>query len=290
MLIFEHIQKTAGSTLVGALKRIYGRDAVFVAEVGHRHKEEVAEIREIVSSRPAQLKLISSHIGYGLHSHLDSIQRPIQYFTILRDPIERTVSAYCHHLKHPENAGTTVAEFLSDPRYRHRRNNAQAVQLSGTKCRLELDCEPSTREAYEPPDDLYEQAAAVLRDEFTTFGFTERYDEVVVLLRRAFGWPLLGSLYVPLNVNPNRRSVTEFSVADRELLHAANEVDLELYRYAQHLYEERVSALGYDLERDVATYRRINRLYSRAHTSLRPVARPLMIAGRRLRDKFASRN
>lgn len=46
----------------------------------------------------ARHKIVSGHFHYGLH-HLISPRETNKYFTVLRNPLHRAISDYCHHIR-----------------------------------------------------------------------------------------------------------------------------------------------------------------------------------------------
>lgn len=282
LLIFEHIPKTAGSTMHGILWQLYRPQRVFMSCIPGQHRDRVDQLTRSLSEPDCPVRIFINHVGYGAHTHLGQ-DVTCRHFTFLRDPVERTVSHYFYHQKHhPESRGQSIAEYLSgDPL---RRRNTQAVRLSGDKAAIELG--PNPEEAarqYEPSSDLLSRAADVLEKNIDAFGFTERFDEALAVFRRTFDWPLLPSLYIRRNVNGQRRATSEFSAADLKRIRQANEIDIELYRLAQRLYQQQIESLGVDLERDVANYRRLNRVYRVCRPIAYPIARPLVHFSRRVR-------
>ena len=89
-LVFTHIPKTAGTTLNGVLEAAFPENCLF-----HLQRLE----RETLSERLADpnLHVCGGHLKYLQLSaaFADTTRRPL-YITILRDPVERILSAYCY--------------------------------------------------------------------------------------------------------------------------------------------------------------------------------------------------
>jgi hypothetical protein len=89
-LFFDHIPKTAGTTISGLLEDAYPADDVLrVYEAGHigtRTRESLRGYR-----------LYHGHFGRALDSVLDP---GIPTVTLLRDPFEQTISHFRHALRH----------------------------------------------------------------------------------------------------------------------------------------------------------------------------------------------
>ena len=93
LLVFEHIPKTAGSTMHAVLWRLYGRKHVFMATIRGRHHEHIDRLCQRLHDRKPSLNAIVSHIGFGFHERL-SADYQYRHYTFLRDPVERVLSHY----------------------------------------------------------------------------------------------------------------------------------------------------------------------------------------------------
>src|SRR4051812_42176522 len=93
LLIFTHIPKAAGSTLTSFLRTQYARDEVFEVTPIPR-----PELPERMRSLPSKTRLAYGHPTYGLQQRPEP---PCRYFTMLREPIGRVVSAYRYILANP---------------------------------------------------------------------------------------------------------------------------------------------------------------------------------------------
>jgi hypothetical protein len=135
VLIFEHIPKTAGSTLRIVLWNQFGAGHVVhtnMRDPGPRTEE----LRQrILTGRP--LRAISSHIGYGLHERLPGDLR-YAHITMLRHPLDRTLSHYYYALERGNiDAGTTLVEFCRSDGSEAcalRAWTCQTAYLSGSAC------------------------------------------------------------------------------------------------------------------------------------------------------------
>ncbi|HZQ64010.1 MAG TPA: hypothetical protein VFA66_02130 [Gaiellaceae bacterium] len=235
-LVLIHIPKTAGSAFRRLISRRYpGRFRN--APNTFTHPQVAAErLREMMQAEPPPLAL-GGHIVFGLRDVLPS---EAAYMTILRDPVERTLSHYGYLVAPrdpverphgllardtPYNPDLTLAEALADPRYLP--DNLQTRMLV------------AHRSPFEPlPPDALEQAKEHLRSRFAFVGVTERLDELSALLTVALGWrSRLPRRTRVGEARPRRTSLEPEAIAAVE---AQNALDLELYRLAVELQEQAV--------------------------------------------------
>jgi hypothetical protein len=86
---------------------------------------------------------------------------------------------------------------------------------------------------------------------FAVVGLTERFEESLILLQHAFGWPL--HCFPARNVGENRPRRTEVGEEAMKAIEDCNRFDLDLYRFACGLFERAVG--GIDMTRDLARLR-----------------------------------
>lgn len=279
LLIFEHIPKTAGTTLHAILWRLYGGRRVFFATDPGTHPARVAALHTRLADPANRLKAVVAHTGYGLHERLPAGYR-YRSFTLLRDPVERTVSHYHYQIQRGKlDAATSLERFVrEDP---SRSCNVQTAFLGGLEVRRTLDGIPLSADLY--TEALLQRAQTALLN-LDAFGITERFDESLLGFRDAFGWPLARILYVRQRVGHRRRAAPDaLSGAERRLVEQYNALDLELYAHARALFAERAAARG--TRPRLATFQHVNRLYGRI---VYPTTRPLVRTARALKGHLGS--
>lgn len=168
----------------------------------------------------------------------------ISYYYFIR----RTTDHYLNDFVLSE--ATTLEEFV-ESRAHINIDNAQTRMLSGKWF------EPGFGECTE---DILEMARENLQAHFAVVGLTERYDETLLLLKKAFGWRNV--FYARQNVTARRPRQAELPPTTLDLIAQHNQLDRELYRYAVTLFEESVRQQGPSFAREVERYQAANRLAS----------------------------
>lgn len=202
--------------------------------------------------RLEQVRLLQGHFPFGFHEILPG---RANYFTILRDPVDRVISYYYHAkreplhylYKHIHDNDWTLKDLL-ESRIPLMMNNAQVRFISGVFETPYFD---------EVDESHLEQAIANLRT-FVVVGVTEEFDLTLLLLQRAFGWGDIG--YRSVNVGQNRRPTESHSAEIIETVQRYNRLDMALYDEAQRLLDEQVAAAGWSLRPRLWAFRLRNRL------------------------------
>lgn len=209
MLVFIHINKTAGSTVRYILRSSYGSrhcdvepwNAAWVE--APFSKDDLRRVRRIYRD----LASIAGHRVTGYTDLEDGV--PLEYVTFLRDPLKMCASRFQYHVDH-RGKNVEFDEWIQRDWLR----DAQTKRIAGTAS----------------ADD----AIDIIRRKNIFVGLTERFDESLVLLK-ALRAPDLDISYTRINV-ARRNSLAEELLSDartRDALVDANRADLELYRYAR---------------------------------------------------------
>lgn len=234
-LIFLHIPKSGGTTMHQIIERQYPPDRIFTID-GRRVPQSIAEFKALPEAERAQLQVLKGHMAFGLHEWLP---QPATYFTLLRHPVERAISHYYHILRTPHHThypavagGNMSLQAFVEAGVSRLVDNGQVRALAALEHVPFGQCSP----------DMLATATANIASHFAVVGFTERFDETLVMLKRRFGWRIEG--YTRRNVGQNRPDTVHVPAATRQLLAELNQFDLQLYEETLQHFETIVAEQG----------------------------------------------
>src|SRR5690606_26000574 len=264
VLLFDHIGKTAGSTIRHVLWRVYGHEAVFTSTVVGQHQERIAALTGLLDTERPAVSVIVAHTGYGLHGRLPQRHR-YRLFTLLRDPVERTLSNYYFEIQKGRlPASVSLVEWLE--RDVERAYNVQTAFLGGLAVAVHLDGRVLSRDCF--TDDLLARAREAL-DAHEVVGLAERFDESLLLLGQAFGWPIRQMRYFEANRGRLRARRAGPTAEELEAVRAANRLDAALYDYARARFEAQLRERLPDVDARLDALARANRFYALSAPGLR---------------------
>jgi hypothetical protein len=253
MLVFVHINKTAGSTVRYMLRSTYGTRHCDV-EPWHGAREDppfsVADLRLLRRLYPT----LASIAGHRITGYVD-LHEPgaddVSYFTILRDPVKLCASRFQYHVDHRQKKDLVFEDWIRQEWLR----NAQTQRIAGTQ--------------------RAEDAMEIIAKRGMFVGLTERFDESMILLK-ALHAPDLDISYSPVNVAKKGKLAASLldDPRSRQTLVDANEADLALYEYVSNeLYPGFQREYGPGLEDAVGTYRGAAKAFNRRNLTLSRVKR-----------------
>lgn len=234
-LFFVHIQKTAGGTLRRNIRANLGPGEVY-PEGGAFDKDPLDAywtIPRLVSIPEERRRLIRAYIGHFPYVASELLGIDLVTLTVLRDPVERTISYLKMRSKDPERAGFSFEQIYEHPfDFPCFIHNHQTKIFSMTRDdRLE-----TFMDVIDVDRDRLEIAKENLQ-KVDIFGLQERYPEMLEAVARRFGWQTG-------EVEDTHVSEGEWEIPDglRERIAEDNAIDIEFYEFAKKLYEERIAA------------------------------------------------
>ncbi|WP_448090730.1 sulfotransferase family 2 domain-containing protein [Pseudomonas azerbaijanoccidentalis] len=250
-LYYLHIPKTAGTSLTSFLDAQFDRSKICSAQL-------LPELFKLDSNSISKYDFFRGHLWFGLDSY---VGKDLNYITMLRDPVQRTISWYSH-VKRDVNAyrhdsvvkeNWSLFDFVTDKETQWDMVNAQTLFLAA-----DLDYEKLYRDpvgygravikgyaARNKDRELLELAKSRL-EKFMFFGITERMNHSLQLLSHVLDfYPQFSSQ--KLNVSENRPVDNEISSETILAIKEITSLDQELYDWAvktfESRYEELVSSL-----------------------------------------------
>lgn len=208
ILIFLHIPKTGGNTLASVLYNQYHYKKEVHSLYLKDHLQDDIDL--------GQVKLIVGHHPFGIHTR---IPKPCQYITMVREPVDRTISDYYFNLKF--NNLTPEASPFS--RFVKNRANRQTRWIAGND-----------------RDDL-DLAKTHIKKHFAFTGVVEMFNESLYMMKKQFGWQDI--TYTRYNVNENRPKSRAISKEQIDLIKQYNAKDIQLYNWIKNRLERTLAAL-----------------------------------------------
>lgn len=234
-LLFMHIPKTGGQTLRGVIKKQYEPTESFRCPF---MEEKIAELPKDFRNR---LKFIYGHFLFGTHEYFP---KPFTYITLMRDPVDRFISAYYHILRVPTNRWHEKVKNLSLEEFIDRDD-------------FNLQSEPNVQTRFfcgKEPVSL-ETAKKNMAEHFPVVGITELFAESLFLMKKQFGWEKIQ--YKKKNMGSNRPPKKEISKEVITKIAQKNHLDAELYQYAKKQLEARIHALDRQTKLEMESFKKI---------------------------------
>jgi hypothetical protein len=244
---FVHVLKTGGTDL---FTRLGGDPSI---EVEHPYHFDVSEIYpndtdgdvftvapqlsvdqllERWAVRRDEIRIVMGHFPLCTVELLDA---PFVTLTVLREPVERTLSFLRHHRKlTPADRNKSFEEIYEDQfRFDSLIHNHMVKMFTLTK----EDMTDGMLTKVDFTLDHLERAKQRLAT-VDVLGLQEHFEEFCAELTRRFGWDLGEPLWA------NRTQPADFSPELVERIERDNALDIEFYGFARSLYRERGARAG----------------------------------------------
>lgn len=241
-LIFLHIPKTAGITLSRIIEKQYNAASIFSID-GANSAASIEKFKQLPESRREKIQVLQGHMPFGLHAFLP---QGALYITLLREPVDRVISAYyyiCGFAGHPLHkvvSPMSLEEFVS------KTIDNQPTRLLAGQTMADVAFGQCSSE-------MLETAKTNLREHFSVIGLTERFDETLILLKRYLGWKEI-TVYSHQNMTVARPPKSAIPKSAIRLIEEHSQLDIALYQYAKELYEERMQKEWLSFKRDLILF------------------------------------
>jgi hypothetical protein len=208
------------------------------------NERTIAGYWELPARKREAIRVCTGHFSFGVH---EGLPRPSTYFTLLRDPIDQTLSEYHHRTL--QGLDVSLRDYILSRSGAS--GNGQTQRLAGTALhRSGLSAQ-----------EMLDAAKQHLAEHFSVVGVTERWEETLLVLAEVFGWKR--PYYHKRNVFPGRPRREDVDDAVLELIHQQNQLDVELHRFAREEFEMRLAREHPDIESRVDQLRRVNAKWQR---------------------------
>jgi hypothetical protein len=229
-IIFLHVPKTAGTTLNRLIELEYPISQMYSVDPV-LFEWSAAHLWKLPQARLGKMRMFKGHMLFGLH---EVLPQPATYITVLRDPVERTLSAFYYmrsYKLHPfywklRRKNWTLEEYVE----RTTRDNVQCKILAGAE--YHGPCTP----------EILEKAKQHMDRHFSVVGLSERFEESLALMKLRFGWQLKS--YSTFNVTRSRPKKGDLAQSTLDLILERNSFDVELYRLAVQRFEADVAKVA----------------------------------------------
>ena len=228
-VIFLHIPKAGGSTLLNIVRRQYNSESIFSVD-GKNPLESIKQFQQLPKNDRESTQVVMGHMYFGTHEFLPNSK----YITMLRDPIERIISFYYYVLRNPDHNhyNLIASKNLSLKDYV---KSGIGKQLDNGQTRLLSGIDALDVEFGSCSETILERAKMNLKKYFAVVGITEKFNESLLLMKSKLNWKK-SILYKKANVTKNRPKKLDVAEVEIREIEKQNEFDIELYRYAQELF------------------------------------------------------
>jgi hypothetical protein len=231
---FAHVQKAAGTSLFLQLQREFARDEIYPDASDKVPGPDavllVSRLVERFDARRDRIRVVTGHFPLRAHELLGGAFTTL---TVVRDPVERTLSYLRHHkARTPSDAERPLEEIYDDPIRFHgmiENNMVKMFSLSPDEMRAGDGLMTHVRDF--TPARLAEAKARLASVD--VLGIDVEYAAFVDELRARFGWGL------GQTVHQNRTDPVDVAASFRARIARDNDADVELFAFARAEYESR---------------------------------------------------
>jgi hypothetical protein len=235
LLLFLHVPKTAGTSLVTAMRTLLpSNETLIIYGAGRTSQMIMQDVESLTAAQRGDIRFIAGHqVWYGIHDLFPG--RTPRYLTFLREPVARVISDYYKILRTPANQyhaqmirdNTSLEEFL--------RGGVSPLVMNHMTVLLGRDRVTPGHNGEQcslTDQTLLERAVENLRT-FWFVGLTESYVADLARIRELTG---LQIDELTLNQRPTHQG-EDLAPSLIEIAARANRMDAQLYELAVRIHD-----------------------------------------------------
>ena len=220
-VLFEHVPKCGGTSIVNYLMSNYRQDEVFYI----RGVQQLAYIDYYKRLSELQRDRFHLIVGHGAHQLIDEIPNNWITVTVLRDPVKRIISHYNFVLRTPNHYLYEKVKTTGMPLEAYATGSLTTELRNNFVCRF-IGKTPD--EAEQTPEQSVEQAYQVLQQRYNIVGVLEQIDATMQVLKEKAGFVNeFGGR--KLNFTVYRKPPAAIAEATRKAIAEVNFLDVQLY-------------------------------------------------------------
>jgi hypothetical protein len=231
IFFFVHLMKTGGTTFVQHIKANFPPDACYPTADAEDRNRAYRRVDELKALSPEQRRDIRVYCGHFPFAASQLVGADVT-FSILREPVDRTVS-FLRHAKRwiKDKTHLSLEEIYEDEWMQHffiRNYQSRAFAM-------QLDEDGEIRLDGKDVDDRLLARAKDNLERLDVLGLTERYGEFLDEMRTRFGWRIDDGVRDMLVSTED----WDVSASFRARIAEENSADVEFYDHARRLLDER---------------------------------------------------
>lgn len=228
-LIFDHVPKCAGSSVIHSLKRVYSPSVTYGLD-GVHYNESIEKFKSFAPEEQLKYKFI---YGHNSNQIVEEFAEDRKLVTVLREPIDRMISHYYYvkslksHFLHKE----LIERRISLADYCHSGlSNELENQYTQHFSKMSLE------EIYNNPSAAVDLAFKNLLEQYDVIGFQSNLQGFLNAVSQLLSVPT--SLFQVEKVNVTSKKPKKIDESAIEAIRQKNELDILLYdrllQYSDH--------------------------------------------------------